>query len=102
MRETMIVLALAATLKACAPVCTTMQTRCNGPYVEICDFQGQWQRLMRCEDLTNDAEPWGCCQSSGKEDAGPDRTNELLSRASQEAISRLDHHALDLKHGGRE
>ena len=61
MRETMIVLALAATLKACVPVCTSMQTRCNGPYVEICDSGGQWQRVMTCDDVSGGDEPWVCC-----------------------------------------
>ena len=63
MRETMLVLALAATLKACVPVCANMQTRCNGSYAEICDKQGQWQRVMTCDDVTGGDEPWVCCES---------------------------------------
>ncbi len=74
MRETMIVLALAATLEACVPVCANMQTRCNGPYVEICDSNEQWQRVMTCDDVSGGDEPWVCCQAAIGEDGGTGHT----------------------------
>ncbi len=74
MRETMIVLALAATLEACVPVCANMQTRCNGPYVEICDSNEQWQRVMTCDDVSGGDEHWVCCQADIGEDGSTGHT----------------------------
>jgi|AMFO01.1.fsa_nt_gi hypothetical protein len=65
MREVMLALALASTLSGCVHVCRAMQTRCNGPYVEICDEGGRWQRVMNCDDVRGpDGGPWMCCPSA--------------------------------------
>ena len=68
MKESLIAIVLAVTLEACVPVCANMQTRCNGSYVELCDGQGQWQRVMTCDDVAGGDEPWVCCMADVGED----------------------------------
>jgi hypothetical protein len=40
--------------------CTPDTTRCTGARVDICDADGQWQKLMDCDALYASV-PFQCC-----------------------------------------
>ena len=71
MREVFFLLAfLTPQLCSCVPVCETKETRCNGALVEVCDSNGQWQRVMDCAEV---ADPEGLawsCRPAREGDAG--------------------------------
>lgn len=51
---------------SCRHVCTTLVTRCNGSLVEICNSNGQWQRMMDCSTITSTTNTdWICCATTG-------------------------------------
>lgn len=63
MREVFFLLAfLTPQLCSCVPVCETKETRCNGALVEVCDSNGQWQRVLDCAAVTDpEGLAWSCC-----------------------------------------
>ncbi len=71
MREVFFLLAfLTPQLCSCVPVCETKETRCNGALVEVCDSNGQWQRVMDCAEVTDpEGLAWSCCPARER-DAG--------------------------------
>lgn len=63
------VILVCALLCGCSTVCKVEETRCNKNVAEVCDANGQWQKIMSCDEVEGGDEPWSCCESST--DAGP-------------------------------
>lgn len=57
-----LVLAMVIPVCACDNVCSTGETKCHGTVADVCDADGQWQRVMDCASVIGvDGESWACC-----------------------------------------
>jgi len=47
-----------------AAVCESVETRCAGDVVQICNANGQWQDVMDCTDVEPGS--WECGEDDGE------------------------------------